>query len=167
MDEVINILNQLHIESYELLKNEFNRFFPNAGNIGVFCQTNEEFDRLNKIKELITLKTDNTDQKYFPLIKPIVIPRIENIPETIYTHLYIRKPDPSPYGKYRGDIDFYTIEEEINEIMTTLKNNPKHGLEIYHQNGVGDLIQISNPQLQTVAYISTKEITGNIRVRHN
>jgi len=166
MEELLSILNQLHIESYQLLKYKFNNYFPNAGNIGIFCQSNEEFEKFNKIKEVITLNTDNNNQKYFTLKKPIVVPKINDIPEITYTYLYIRKPDLTPYGKYRGDIDFFTTQEDLNIMMNKVLNNPIDGLEIYHQKGVGNLIQISNPKFKTVAYLSTKEITENIRVRH-
>ncbi len=165
MQNLLPIVEQLHVEAYKLCNKKFGKYFSNAGNIGIFCQSDEEYKQLTILKDKITRQDTNPMRKYFELIDPITIEKKENIPEAKYTHLYIRKPDPSPYGKLRGDIDFYTTENELEILKSKVNETQNHGVEIYNQKGVGDLIQMSDSKYETVAYISTKKITENIRFR--
>lgn len=160
------ICQQLHVESYALSKTILGKYFQNAGNIGIFCQNELEFEEFNLVKGQLTYATTNENLKYFELIKPIVIDPIMDIPTTTYTHLYIRKPDTTPYGKFRGDIDFYTSQDELEEIVMKVTSGKLEGAEIYHQKGVGDLVQIHKEGISTVAYLSTKRMTIDIRVKH-
>lgn len=165
-EKLILLIRQLHIEANKLCKDKFGKYFLNAGNVGIFCQSDEAYEKLTALRKGITEESDNPNQKYFKLNSPMVIEGIEDIPATTYTHLYIRKPDPTPYGKFIGDIDFYTDSQELNEIKDVVKYGSISGAEIYTQAGVGDMIQLSSPEFKTVAYISIKEMTESVRIRH-
>jgi hypothetical protein len=166
IENLLPLINQLHIEANHICKQKFGKYFANAGNIGIFCQSQDEFEELTKLKETITEPSPNPNQKYFKLIEPITISQTQDISETTYTHLYIRKPDPTPYGKFVGDIDFYTSQEELETLKELVSSGNVLNVELYNQQGVGELVQMSSPEYRTVAYISTKEMTETIRIRH-
>ena len=100
MDKLLEIINQLHTESYKLLEDKVGKVFSNAGNIGVFCQNERQFSELCSLKEELTINSNNPNQKYYELKEPLVVKSTDRTPEIAYTHLYIRKPDPTPYGKF-------------------------------------------------------------------
>lgn len=92
--QLFEAIRYIHFESYRLCKQNLGYFLPVAGNVGVFCHYDEEYERLTKIRKELTDLTDNWNQKYFRLYEVIIIPAKNSIPETTYTYLYIRKPDP-------------------------------------------------------------------------
>ena len=91
--QLFKAIEYIHFESYRLCKQNLGYFLPVAGNVGVFCHYEDEFDRLTKIRKELTDLNDNWNQKYFRLYKPIIISAKNGVPETTYTYLYIRKPD--------------------------------------------------------------------------
>ena len=102
-EQLLETIKYTHFKCFALCKKVFGKHLPVAGNIGIFCHYDDEYKLLTKIREELTKKSDNWNQKYFLLHKPIIIPAKNNIPETIYTYLYIRKPDQH---KEIGDADF-------------------------------------------------------------
>lgn len=163
MEELLQTISYIHFESYKLSKQAFGKYFPNAGNMGIFCQSDEEYDFLNKLKEEITYPSDNPNQKYFTLKEPIIIEAQDDIPRIRYEYLYIRKPDPTPYGKNRGDVDFYS-DDAFEELSSKVKTGNIQNTELSEQAGVGVMIKIQGEDVP--AYISTKKMTELIRVRH-
>ena len=164
-EELLDAVTHIHFECYKLCKFSFGMHLPNAGNVGVFCHTDEEYEFLTKLRKEMTEVSDNLDQKYFKLHKPIVIPATNDVPETTYTYLYIRKPDPTPYGKYVGDVDFVLEEDEYTKIKNKLLNGQTiKGAEIYDRPG-WDTIQLTDPNVDAVAYISTEEFSKKVRVK--
>lgn len=166
ISELLQAINQIHFEGYLLCKQSFGRYFPNAGNIGIFCQSDEEYQLLTSMREELTMPSNNPNQKYFELYKPITIEPTNDLPETIYTHLYIRKPDPSEYGKHSGDIDFAVNEEEYSKLIELVRNNEISGAHLYEQKGVGTMIEMESKEVKALSYISTSEMTVKIRVRY-
>lgn len=96
-DQLLEAIKYIHLACHQLCKQSFGNYLPNAGNMGVFTHYNDEYDRLTKLREELTLPSDNPNQKYYQLHNPIVISAEGDIPETTYTYLYIRKPDPYRY----------------------------------------------------------------------
>jgi hypothetical protein len=107
-------IEYMHFESFRLCKNSFGKHLPVAGNVGVFCHYDEEYEELVKIREELTEDSDNWNQKYYKLHSPITILAKDEIPETTYTYLYIRKPDP--YRHHIGDIDFVLGVDEYEKL---------------------------------------------------
>jgi hypothetical protein len=163
--ELIARILEIHFDCYKLCRDILNKYFDNAGNMGVFCHDEEEYKFLTKLREAMTEPSANPKQKYFKLIEPITVLAHEDIPEITYSHLYIRKPDNTPYGKYFGDVDFFLDQDEYEELKSIVISGKKFvGAQIYNRPG-WDMIQLSKPTIKSVAFISTKEMTEKIRVK--
>lgn len=133
--------------------------------MGVFCHDDDEYERLMKIRDEITEPSDNPDQKYYRLIQPIIIPVKDDIPETTYTELYIRKPDTTSYGNYIGDVDFYLEPQEYLKVKNSLLEGVEiKGARIYDRPG-WDMIQLFDPNISSVGYVSTKDMTEKVRIK--
>lgn len=158
IDILTKRLKLIFLECSNLVESIIHKSFPVSGNIAIFAQSDEEYDDLSKLKESITKPSDNPNQKYFELIEPIVIK------DAIFTHLYIRKFDHSEYGKYLGDIDFVTNSEEYKELKTRVINKEFPGAVMYDRPG-WDNIELSLPNIDVVAYISTQEMAEKARVK--
>ena len=78
------------------------------------CHYAEEHTVLTSIRKELTIQSNNPDQKYFLLSNPIIIPPHEDVPETMYTHLYIRKPDNNK--SQVGDVDFFLSVEDYKRL---------------------------------------------------
>jgi hypothetical protein len=162
-DELLEAIKHIHFECYKLCKQSFGYYLPNAGNMGVFCHYDEEYDDLIKIRKELTENTDNLNQKYFRLHKPIVIPAQDDIPETTYTYLYIRKPDP--YRHHVGDVDFYLELEKYQELKNSLIAGKRvKGARIFDRADL-DMIELYDPDVDALAYVSTDRMTEMVRVK--
>lgn len=158
-------VEQIHLSCHKLCKQVLGRYLPIAGNIAIFCHYDEEFKLLTKIREELTEPSDNPNQKYYQLRKPIVILAKDDVPEATYTHLYIRKPDPAPEGRYTGDIDFVLDDAQYTKFKQSLIDGAViKGVHIYDRPG-WDMIELSDPNISTIAYISRKTMTEKVRVR--
>src|SRR3990167_10217554 len=117
--ELLEAIKHTHFGCFELCKKTFGRYFPVAGNMGVFCHYDEENKFLTELRKKLTEESDNLNQKYFRLYNPIEIPAQGDVPETTYTYLYIRRPDP--YRAQVGDIDFVLEKKNYQELKKLLK----------------------------------------------
>ena len=163
-EELFKAVQHIHFECYRLCKQSFGKYLPNAGNIGVFCHYDEEYEYLIGLRKEMTVQSDNVNQKYFRLHEPIVIPSKGDVPETTYTYLYIRRPDPTPYGRYKGDVDFILSDTDYLGLKKRVIKGEVKGAEIYDRPG-WDTVQIANVNSDAVAYISTKEFSEKVRVK--
>jgi hypothetical protein len=164
-EELFEVIKQIHFDAYKLCRKVFGRYFENSGNMGVFCHFADEYEKLNKIREKLTQPSDNPNQKYFKLIKPITIPKDGDFPETKYLFLYIRKPDPTSYGNFTGDVDFYVEDKEYEKLIDLVGKGNVEGAQLYDQQGVGTLVQMSSANIGAVAYISTRDTTEKVRIK--
>lgn len=164
MEELIERIKNIHTDCHILINQSAGRILPVAGNLGVFCQSEEEYDHFLALSKGITFPSNNPNQKYFELKESITIQAKEDIPEASYTHLYIRKPDPTPYGNFLGDIDFVMESDEYKNLKKLVGNGKINGAEIYDRPG-WDTIQITNPDINSVAYVSTKDFAKRVRVK--
>ncbi|HEC63991.1 MAG TPA: hypothetical protein ENI23_01715 [bacterium] len=161
--ELLDTITKLHFEAYHLIQSSFSKYFPNAGNVGIFCHYEDEYNNLIKIRDSLSYKSSEPNRKYFKLKQPIVTEAKNEIPQVKYTHLYIREPDPSPYGEHLGDIDFFVKDSEYKELLDEVDKGRIKNAIIYIQDGIGKIIQVANDSIETLAYISTKNITETIR----
>ncbi|MBI2601081.1 hypothetical protein HYW42_03945 [Candidatus Daviesbacteria bacterium] len=156
-DELFEAIKHIHLESYKLCKQSFGHYLPNAGNMGVFCHYNDEFEFLINLGKELTDLSDSVYQKYFRLHKPIIISPQGDIPETTYTYLYIRKPDP--YRSHAGDADFYLELEKYAELKQAMLNGKKITGARVLERADPDMIELYDPDIDVLAYVSTKKMT--------
>ncbi len=163
-EKLLEAIKHIHFESHRLCKQSFGYYLPNnAGNIGVFCHYEDEYETLTKIRTRLTEPSDNPNQKYFTLLKPIVISAQDNVPETTYTHLYIRKPDP--YRHHVGDIDFYLEPDKYKELKDELIVGKKmKGVRVFERPDL-DMIELYDPDIDVLAYVSTEKMSEAVRVK--
>jgi hypothetical protein len=113
----------------------------------------------------MTVESDNVNQKYFRLHEPIVIPSKGDVPETTYTYLYIRKPDP--YRHHVGDVDFYLAADEYKKVKTELLNGKViKGARIFPRTDL-DMIELYDPDSDACGYVSTEMMTETVRVKQS
>ncbi|KKU19545.1 MAG: hypothetical protein UX31_C0005G0037 [Candidatus Nomurabacteria bacterium GW2011_GWA1_46_11] len=161
--ELKKAIEHIHFSCYQLCKQSFGKYLPNAGNIGVFCHYEDEYKTLTKIREKLTEPSDNFNQKYFRLHKSIIIPAKDDILETTYTHLYVRKPDP--YRHHVGDLDFYLESEEYVELKRSLLDGKEiKGARVFERPDL-DMIELYDPDIDALGYVSTKKMTETVRTK--
>lgn len=161
--ELFDAIRHIHFEGYKLCKQTFGYYLPNAGNMGVFCHYDDEYGRLIKIRKELTEPSDNVNQKYFKLHKPIIISAKGDIPETTYTYLYIRKPDP--YRFHVGDLDFYLDPKEYGKLKKSLIADKKlNGARVFDRTDL-DMIELYDPDVDVLAYVSTVKMSTAVRVK--
>lgn len=164
-DELLDAIKHIHFECYLLCKQSFGNYLPNAGNVSVFCHYDEEHELLTNIRKELAESSDNVNQKYFLLHKPIVIPAQKDVPETTYTHLYIRKPDP--YRHHVGDVDFYLEPEEYAKLKQTILDGKKiKGARVFERTDL-DMIELYDPDIDVLAYVSTSKMTEKVRIKQS
>jgi hypothetical protein len=164
-EELFEAIKHIHYKCYQLCKESFGLYLPNAGNIGVFCHYDDEYEMLINIRKELTKSSNNPNQKYFELYKPFVISANNDIPETVNTHLYIRKPDP--YRSQVGDVDFYFEENKYKELKKELLNGKKmKGARIFDRPDL-DMIELYNPDVDALAYVSTIKMSTDVRVKQS
>lgn len=164
-EELSAAIRHIHFECYVLCKQSFGKYLPNAGNVGVFCHYDDEYEYLTQLRKEMTEESDVFNQKYFRLHEPIVIPAEGDVPETTYTFLYIRKPDP--YRHHVGDIDFFVEPEKYQEIKQSLLAGQKiPGARTFERTDL-DMIELHNPDRDVLAYVSTHKMTEKVRVKQS
>lgn len=162
---LLEAIKHTHFECYKLCKQSFGRYFPNAGNIGIFCHYDEEYEFLTGIRKDLTEESENVDQKYFRLHEAIIIPAQDDIPETAYTYLYIRKPDP--YRSHVGDVDFYLEHKKYTELKQSMIDGKKiKGARIFDRGDL-DMIELYDPDSDALGYVSTHKMTETVRVKQS
>ena len=160
-EEVRAAIEYLHFESFRLCKQTFGYYLPIAGNVGIFCHYQDEYETLTKIREELTESSENFNQKYFKLHEPIVIPAKDDIPKTIYTFLYIRQPDP--YRHHVGDIDFYLPEDEYRSLKTEMENGKELPYARLFPSPRLDMIELHEPDSDVLAYVSTEKMADIVK----
>ena len=162
--ELLKAITYTHFACYTLCKQSFWKYLPNAGNIGIFCHYDQEFIFLTKLRKEMTEVSDNWNQKYFRLHEPIVIPARSDIPKTLYTYLYIRKPDP--YRHHVGDVDFYLEPKQYYEFKKLVQmGNKIKGARILDRPG-WDMVELYDPDIDACGYVSIHSMTEKVRVSH-
>lgn len=161
-DQLFEAIKYTHLKCFELCKRVYGKYLPVAGNLGIFCHYNDEYEFLTKLREKLTDKSDNWNQKYYRLHDPIKFPSDGDIPETTYTYLYIRKPD---YHTEVGDVDFVLNKKEYKVLRKNLSNGVKiKGMEILDRPEL-DLIKLLDPTFDVSSFIGQKDINEDIKAQ--
>ena len=116
-----------------------------------------------EIRNQICHPSDDPNQKYFELLEPIVIPQRDDVPTTVYTHLYIRKPDI--YRAQVGDIDFYLEQSEYDALKKSLRSGHEvPGARLFPRQDL-DMIELFDPDVDALAYVSTHVMSEKVRIK--
>ncbi len=162
-DKLFKAIEHVHFECHKLCKQSFGRYLKNAGNMGIFCHYDNEYDALIKLRKALTEPSYNLNQKYFHLYEPIVIPASGDVPETTYAYLYIRRPDP--YRHHVGDVDFYLEPKKYAALKQSLKDGRKvKGARIMDRTDL-DMVELYDPDIDVLAYVSTNDMSERVRVK--
>lgn len=77
--------------------------------------------------------------------------------------MYIRRPDP--YRHQTGDIDFYLAQEEYKKLkQEMLDGKQADGARVFERPDL-DMIELYNPDVDVLAYVSTEEMTDKVKVK--
>jgi len=153
---MIEALKHIHVACNALSMQSMGRYLPVAGNIGIFCHYDDEFTFLKKLQAELTDLSSCVYGKYFKLHEPIVISETRDIPKTMYSFLYIRKPDPNK--NQVGDLDFYLEPEKYAKLKQSLHEGKViKGARILPNRPDLDLIELSDPNIDAVGFIGDKK----------
>jgi hypothetical protein len=124
--------------------------------VGIFCHYADEYKFLTKIRKELARPSNNPNQKYFELYKPIAIKKKGPVPKATYTHIYIRRTDP--YRSQVGDIDFLLESKDYAKLKNYLqKGKTIIGMRLYVL-PEPDMIELYDPDVDALGYISTERI---------
>ncbi|MCM2339154.1 MAG: hypothetical protein NDI62_01730 [Burkholderiales bacterium] len=155
-EQLMKAIKYTHIECSRLCYEAFNKYLPVAGNIGIFCHYDTEYEVLTKLRKGLTEESDNWNQKYFRLYKPIVIPEGNGVPGAVYTYLYIRHPDKEK--PQVGDVDFVLGKDEFDELKNlSLNGSNINNIDIFYRPDL-DMVRLSKINVDVLPYITTKTI---------
>ena len=160
-EQLLEAIKYTHFACYKLCKQSFGDYLPNAGNIGIFCHYDKEYERLKTIQKGLCEMSDDFNQKYFRLQEPIVIQEDDEVPGTTYTYLYIRQPDPYRYQV--GDLDFYIKPEEFSQLKQALLDGTStiEGARAFDRTDL-DMVELYDPDIDVLAYVATHKMTGKV-----
>ncbi len=161
--QLLEAIKAAHLGCFRLCKQSLGHYLPIAGNMGIFCHYDEEYERLIAIRKEMAETSNNFNQKYFKLHEPIVIPAEGDVPETTYTYLYIRRPDP--YRAQIGDVDFVLSVEEYAKLKESLQSGTKiKGARIFERADL-DMVELHDPDIDALAYINVQSMAEAVRVK--
>lgn len=154
--QLFKCIDYLHKANYELCKKTMQSYLPVRGNIGIFAHYDDEYNLLLSLSQKLTDPTVNYNNKYFKLLKPIIIPAEGSIPPATYEFLYIRKPDP--YRSQVGDIDYVISTDFYNKLKNSLTKGESHpGIRLFERSE-DDMIELFDPDLDVLSYLVTKSL---------
>lgn len=163
IDQLLEAIKYTHLKCSELCKNKLGRYIPVAGNIGIFCHDDDEYEFLIRLREELTDISDNWNQKYYRLRQPIAIPVQGDVPGALYSYLYIRRPDQEKTQV--GDVDFVLDEKEYRELKDSLlRGREIKGTKIFDRPNL-DLIELSDPNIDAIAFVGTKDMAENVKIQ--
>ena len=93
----------------------------------------------------------------------MVIPAMGDVPETTYTYLYIRKPDPNHPDV--GDVDFYLEPEKYKKLKESLLAGKKiTGASVFERPDL-DLVKLHDPDVDAAAFVGTNKMSEIVKVK--
>jgi len=159
---LIDQVTHIYYACAQLIYDSIDYIPETAGNVAIFCQTDEEYDGFQKLANHLVRPSDNPAQKYFQLIEPISIKGKGEIPPTVLSWLYIRKP--SKDTPEAGDIDFVLTQEEYNELKEQTGNGNIQNCSIYAR-ASWDMLEFRHPNYDCIPYITILPMAEKVRLR--
>lgn len=160
--QLVDQVTHIYYECAQLIHTSIGYVPETAGNVAIFCQTDEEYDTFQELTIHLTKTSDNPAQKYFQLIEPISIKGKSEIPPTVMSWLYIRKP--SKDTPEVGDIDFVLELEEYNKLKEQTGNGNIQNGSIYKR-ADWDMLEFKNTKYDSIPYITTLPMAEKARLR--
>lgn len=154
-DQLRHTLAEIHKACHALCFQALHTYLSVAGNIGIFSHSEEEYVALTKIQEKLTDSSKSVYGKYYKLHSPITMEVNDEIPSAVYTHLYIRKPDPNK--PQIGDLDFYLESKAYAELKQYVLGGTVLGARILPNRPELDLIELYDPKLDALGYVGDKK----------
>lgn len=155
-EKLLEALEYIHFQSFVLCKQNLGRILPVAGNIGFFCHYEDEFEYLTNLRKEMTDTNWNWNNKYYHLHAPIVIPEKNDVPETTYTFLYIRKPTPD--AVHVGDVDFYLPPKEYENLKKdVVAGRYEKEVRIFERPDL-DLVRLYDPDIDVSAFVGSYDL---------
>jgi hypothetical protein len=156
-EDMVRALEHIHFACSELCKRAFAKYLPVSGNIGIFCHFEDEYKFLTSVREKLTDEKNNWNRKYFRLYEPIMFSEKMGVPETTYTHLYIRKPDET--HPQVGDADFVLKGEEFAKVKEVSQSGAVlNGVATLYRPDL-NMIRLSSPDCDVLPYITDTYMT--------
>lgn len=153
--QLFEAMTYIHFACHKLCKQSLGNYLPVAGNIGVFCHFDDEYEFLKKLQSELTDLSQSVYGKYFRLHDPFIIPAKDDIPKTMYSYLYIRKPDPNK--DQVGDVDFYLEPEKHTALKQSLSSGKLiKGARILPNRPELDFIELYDPDVDAWGFIGKK-----------
>jgi hypothetical protein len=150
--QLMEAIRYVHFECFKLCHIALGKYLPVAGNLGIFCHDENEYKILTKLREELTDSSDCFNGKYFHLHKPIIIPAKNDISETAYEYLYIRKPDE--LRPEVGDADFVINKNEFEKIRSLKEIN---NVKVFDRPDLG-MCGLSSPDFDVLPFLTTKTV---------
>lgn len=154
--QLFKALEHIHRESHKLCRQNLGRLLSVAGNIGVFCHFEDEFEYLVGLRKEMTDIGNHWNHKYFRLHEPIVFVATDGVPQATYTYLYIRKPHiKSPNV---GDADFYLPPSEYEKLkQEVLAGTFPKGVRMFERSDL-DLVRLFDPDIDVSAFVGSYDL---------
>lgn len=163
--ELLDAVEYVHAACHSLCQQTLGEYLPVAGNIGIFCHYDDEFDRLVELRNELADVNDSWNEKYYRLHEPISIAEKDGIPAATYTHLYIRRADP--YRGQVGDADFVMSPETFTPLKKSLLDGVKiKGARAFDRPEL-DMIELHDPDIDVLSYVHTHTMEDNMRAQEN
>ncbi len=151
-----------HEACYKLCHMALDAYLPVAGNVGIFCHYDNEYEKLTALREKMTDPTIHFNKKYFKLHEPIIIPANGRIPAATYEYLYIRKPDP--YRAQVGDVDFVMRTDKYQELKKLLRSGTEiNAARLYEDSSGLDMVELYDPDIDALGYLTTSTMAEKIQ----
>ncbi len=161
-EDLEQIIEAIHIDCFRLCKVILGEYLPVVGNVAIFCQSNDDYERLTHLTQKLTCLSTNPQQKYLELIEPIVVPASDNLPGADYAYLYVRKPAiDSPE---QGDIDFILTLGDFERLKLRVAAGKVEGASIYDRPG-WDMVELRDPSIAAIAYVSYEAMAVKARIK--
>lgn len=152
--QLLHAIEHIHVACHALCQKLLGTYLPVAGNIGIFCHFENEYTKLTEIQREITDPSKSVYGKYFQLYQPFIVAAKDDIPQAVYTHLYIRKPDPQK--PQVGDLDFFLEPEKYAGLkQSLLRSGPQKGMRMLNRSDL-DLVELYDADIDTLGYIGDK-----------
>jgi len=158
MSRLSEALFHIHISCHRLCKQSLGMYLPVAGNIGIFSHSEEEYSLLTRLQQELVDRTKSVYGKYFLLHEPVIFPVTGDIPETTYTHLYIRKPDIKK--PHVGDLDFYLSPPTYMDFKQKVQNGAVPGARLLERADL-DLVELFHQDIDALGYVGDKQWREN------
>lgn len=154
--KLFEAMTYIHFACHTLCNQSMGRYLPVAGNIGVFCHFDDKHEYLKQLQSELTDLSQSVYGKYYRLHEPFIIPEKEDVPETTYSYLYVRKPDPNK--DQVGDVDFYLEPEKHAELkQSLLEGKLIKGARVLANRPELDFIELYDPDVDALGYIGKRK----------